>query len=1158
MKVAIYAGEEFIRLDLFQDENISLTSKLSDIEKLSNVFTDFSNSFTIPASPKNNEVFKHYYDIDIDNTFNANIRIPAYVEIDTLPFRFGAMQLDGVLVTNHQPSHYKVTFYGDVSQLTERFGDDELSQLDYETINGVQVKSFSGLSKFDYDYNLTNFNDSMEDPSFFDGDVITPLINYSSKDWNYGGGNGVSVKDISIDAGAIDDVDLRPALRVIRIIEAIEQKYGITFSRDFFGKASFLDLFMWLNNKKDGIISEPIEFNITQPFTGSTNNLISLNGNQVEIKVRKSSIPSISSTLPRVIYYSNVDYFINVSDPNLTYDAKIVDENDNVLVESLNLSGNKKIGKKTTSPFELNASNELITNKYRLFITPHYSQDFTVRVEATSVKLTDTFSGLFPEVLAAGTSTPNISTLQVNMLTKDNIPKMKVIDFITSIMKMFKLIIRPVTPNDFYIDTLDLYYSKGTILDVTDYTDQESVQIDRPTIYSTINFNFEKTNNFLGQKFRENENPITEVGYGDLKAIYPSVQNKDTLDVKVGFENMLFENISDFTGETLNITTGFAASSTDNGETFTPNLGKPILFYNNGINNHVDYPIKVKFKTSGVRQFVYTYNIGNTNNEYITQVTDAINFGVELDQWHQQEIQTTLFQNYWSDWINTIYDLKQRKINYKGHFPERFIQELSLNDRLIIGDQRYKINDYTLNLVTQEVELNLFKDIYDAYQPISMNPMVLSAATYITDWTATASGDGVYLYGSQLPGRLTQVNFDGSRNTNFIVGTGFNANSFGFQSLLRDGNKLLVTGDFQSYNGTSRNRLIRLNENGSIDSTFNIGTGFNSYSLKSLKTPNDKYMIVGNFSLYSGVTNNRIVSLNNDGTIFSGFTAGTGFNNTAVDIVQDENNDLYVSGYFTTYSGVSRTRIIKLSSSGTVITAFNGGTGPNTGSAQPNGLIYNSNGLYMYGVLTAYSGVSVGRICKINQTTGALDPDFNVGQTGFTSTVFNAKTIYGNKILCSGSMSGYNGTQIFGHVILNGDGSLYHVLPSGFTYVYNIGNNIYGVNSTGNISLISEFEQDNISNEYILTNAGVKHYDFRITSTKSWVINKINTGDGTDWVDILDNSSGTGGAVVTLRVEEKASQVGPEVYEPRSMRLQVLYNDGSSRFITINQLGLLL
>ena len=65
MKVSVYIGED--KVDLFDDEKISITQKLNDIEKLSNVFTDFTNSFTVPATQANNRILKHYYDVDINN-----------------------------------------------------------------------------------------------------------------------------------------------------------------------------------------------------------------------------------------------------------------------------------------------------------------------------------------------------------------------------------------------------------------------------------------------------------------------------------------------------------------------------------------------------------------------------------------------------------------------------------------------------------------------------------------------------------------------------------------------------------------------------------------------------------------------------------------------------------------------------------------------------------------------------------------------------------------------------------------------------------------------------------------------------------------------------------------------------------------------------------
>ena len=1131
MKVSIYAGQDYRKLDLYEDENISLTSKLSDVEKLSNIFTDFSDSFTLPASSINNEVFRHYYNYDIDNAFNANLRIPAYIEIDTIPFRFGVLQLDGVDLKDFYPDTYKVTFFGNTTQLNVKFGDDTLDKLDYIKSGDTEVKAFSGLSQFDYPYNEDNLIKTLQNPSFLDGNIITPLINYSDKNWNYGGGNTDAFKNISIDTGAISDKDLRPAIRIIKLIEAIETKYGITFSRDFFNKATFQDLYMWLNeNNENELASSKVNWT---------------SGNEEYLNL---STDIFTYTITAINLLFEFRYIITpiLSDLNKEYEVYFI-RNGNVVGRTTHTGAIDRtvgFGAEINQPLPQ-------TQNLELWVASRQPIEFFAETYHRIYQIAGGSQGTRPYRYASGNNSI-IPEVRIEL----SIPKMKVIDFISSIMKMFKLIIRPITTTDFYIDTIDGFYSKGNILDITDYADQSQVNIERPVIYSDIRFKFEKTDNYLGKKFRIDNNPITEIGYGDLQSLYPQIENKKELKVDVNFENMLFENISDNNGDLLNIMTGFAASSTDDGRTFSPNKCKPILFYNNGINNHVDSPIKFSYNDLSPITFVYSYNIGNTNNEYIQQVTDSINFGVETDQWHQLEIVTNLYSNYWFNWINTIYDLKQRKVKLKSYLPQRFINELSLNDRLIIGDQRFKISDYSINLVTSEVELNLFKDIYTATLPIEMNGMTLSGFTYLTDWAATPNGNAAYLYANQQPGFITQVNFDGSQNTNFNIGSGFNANSFGFQSLLIDGDKLLVTGNFTSYNSVSRNRLIRLNQNGSIDTTFNIGTGFNNYSLKSLKTANDKYIILGNFTEYSGVTNNRIVSLNNNGSINTAFTTGSGFNNTAVDIVSDGSN-LFVSGYFTSYSGLSRNRIIKLDASGNTVTAFDAGSGPNTTTAQPNGLIYNQNGLYMYGYFTSYSGVSAGRICKIDETTGELDQTFNLSGTGFNNNVFIAKTIYNDKLLCTGSFSAYNGTVVSKNVILNGDGSLYYVLPSGYTYTYTIGDNIYGIRSSGEIELVSEFNQDNISNEFIVTNAGIKHYDLQITTNKSWVINKIDTGYDIDWVTFVQNSSGDGGSVVTIKIEEKTTQTPPEVYLPRTMTLEILFNDGSRKYIYITQLGLI-
>ena len=325
MKVKIYIDDKV--LDLYQDESIQYTSKLSDIEKLSNVFTDFSDSFTVPATPKNNAIFQHYYDVDIDNTFNANIRVIAYIEIDSFPFRVGKVQLEGIKLKNQKPDSYKITFYGGLIQLSDLFKDDTIDLLDYQKdATGSLVKVWDSLSQFEYEYNSANFINSLNNPSFQSGSIITPLISYTDRDWNYGSADSI---DISGNAGAILDSELRPAIRIKHIIEGIETKYGINFTRNFLGSAVFNNLFMWMNGgNTDAVLGQETGIDLIDdldygspggPFfdeslyvnTDNTSNILTIN------------IPAIGSTDFEEIEFWVRTMIYNMSDATTSF--KVID-----------------------------------------------------------------------------------------------------------------------------------------------------------------------------------------------------------------------------------------------------------------------------------------------------------------------------------------------------------------------------------------------------------------------------------------------------------------------------------------------------------------------------------------------------------------------------------------------------------------------------------------------------------------------------------------------------------------------------------------------------------------------------------------------------------------------------------------------------------------
>jgi len=81
------------RIELFNDEKISVTSSIQNVNDISKVFTDYSQSFTVPASKINNEIFSHWYENSIDEGFDARTRKPAYIELNSATFRTGKIQL---------------------------------------------------------------------------------------------------------------------------------------------------------------------------------------------------------------------------------------------------------------------------------------------------------------------------------------------------------------------------------------------------------------------------------------------------------------------------------------------------------------------------------------------------------------------------------------------------------------------------------------------------------------------------------------------------------------------------------------------------------------------------------------------------------------------------------------------------------------------------------------------------------------------------------------------------------------------------------------------------------------------------------------------------------------------------------------------------------
>ena len=271
----------------------------------------------------------------------------------------------------------------------------------------------------------------------------------------------------------------------------------------------------------------------------------------------------------------------------------------------------------------------------------------------------------------------------------------------------------------------------------------------------------------------------------------------------------------------------------------------------------------------------------------------------------------------------------------------------------------------------------------------------------------TIIGGNFTTYNGTTVNRIVRLNTDGSIDNSFVTGTGFNdiVYSMAFQT----NGKIIIAGQFTTYNGTSRNRIIRLNTDGSIESSFSIGTGFgNNYVSKIAVQPDGKILAVGAFTSYKGVTVNRIIRLNSDGSQDATFAIGTGFNNVAYTIALQSDGKYIVGGSFTTYNGITRNRIIRINSNGTDDATYGIGTGFDNNVLEI--LIQPDNKSIITGQYTTYSGVSRNRIVRLFEN-GTIDNNFNIG-TGYNGNTRYALLQPDGNIVIVGEFTTYKGSGI--------------------------------------------------------------------------------------------------------------------------------------------------
>lgn len=264
-------------------------------------------------------------------------------------------------------------------------------------------------------------------------------------------------------------------------------------------------------------------------------------------------------------------------------------------------------------------------------------------------------------------------------------------------------------------------------------------------------------------------------------------------------------------------------------------------------------------------------------------------------------------------------------------------------------------------------------------------------------------------------GKIARFNTDGTLDASFQSGTG--ANRVIRAHILQPDDKIIVVGDFTMYDSIERFHIARLNADGSLDTTFNTGVGFDERVTALAIQSDGKIIIGGTFFTSSGLSVFSLLRLNSDGSVDPSFHLATFPNNAIHKILIQKDDKIIIAGAFTTYDGVSKNHLARLNADGIIDTTYRMGTGPDntiyTAFLQPDGKL-------LISYLSRYNGTPVKTITRIN-TDGVLDTSFTGSEVlngGITSIGFQSD----NKIILGGSFIYYNGLQVNSFVRLSSGG----------------------------------------------------------------------------------------------------------------------------------------
>ena len=709
------------RIDLFKDETVSLTQTIQNVKDPAKIFTSFTKTFSVPASKTNNKIFKHYYNYDIVNGYDARIKKAGNIELNHIAYKTGRIKLEGVSLKNNLAHTYRITFFGNTVELPDILGDDKLGSLPFSS-SDYNLEYREGVIKA-YLSSVINT-----------GKLIVPLITHTQR-LIYNSvttGNPDNVYYSGAQQGVKFD-ELKFAVRLYEIILEIESKYtiangyaaNILFSRDFFSTSNptFYNLYMWLHRKSGDVqpAQQIASFTTISPSWTGTITPIIRSGNTIIIISDLVTAPS------------------QIFDNILTVTPSAGNQTDFQI--GVNLNGTRIL---TTTPS--NGTTQINNlNGIPLVANGVYSVSIIHPIAMTISSITWNFQGVQRFTDGSAPSGYNVTAsisqfacaATFDFVTAEQIPDVGIMSFLTGLFKMFNLVayvddnativVRPLdgsqgVSNSFYT-AADINGNDAPVnYNISKFVDVTASEVNIALPYKEVLYKYEGTGSFFAkqhnQLFGSNWGALGYIGGTETDGSGGLNFNASTeiYNLTVPFEHMKFERLLNGNGGAeTDIQWGWSVN--ENQQSY---IGKPLIFYairkTNGTN--------LSFQRSA-NQVTFTNAYWIPSNSLNLQSTSSpgvnINFGQELNEYEPSEVfANTLFADFHSQYIIDVFNTSRRITKVTAFLPLKILYNFKLNDTFTINSRNYIVNSITTNLQNGKSQLELLNKVSLFYGTIAV------------------------------------------------------------------------------------------------------------------------------------------------------------------------------------------------------------------------------------------------------------------------------------------------------------------------------------------------------------------------------------------------------------------------------------------------------